>query len=888
MPLSPATRLGPYEIVAAIGAGGMGEVYRAKDTRLDRTVAIKVLPEHLSGNPQSRDRFDREAKAISSLSHPHICQLYDVGHQNGIDFLVMEYLEGETLAHRIKKGPLPADQVLQIAIQMADALEMAHRHGVIHRDLKPGNIMLTKSGAKLLDFGLAKMRATESVAGMTALPTQTTPLTGEGTILGTVQYMAPEQLEGAEADARTDIFALGAVLFEMATGRKAFEGKTQASLIAAIMSAEPPPISNVQAMIPPALNHVVRTCLAKEPDARWQTAHDVLVELKWIAEAGSQAEVATLVATRRESREWLAWTLVAVFSLTAAALAAIHFREKPPAAELMRFQIPPPEKVTLGRQLTISPDGHRLAFTARGADGVPQIWVRSLETLEARPLPGTEGGPDGLFWSPDSRFIGFGITGKLKRVEVSGGPVQSVCDLPADFLGAAWAPDGTIVFGALFLPLMRVADTGGVPAPITVLDPSRQEAYHGAPSFLPDGRHFLYARGSFENGGIYLGSLDEKPERQDSKRLVTTPFPLPVYARSPDPAFGYVLFQREGSLMALRFDVRRLQPAGVAVPIAESIISSAPTFTASANGVLAFRTGSPGGTRSQLLWFDRQGKKLGQIGPPADYSDVQLSPDGKLLLVDQRVQHLWFTDPARGVFSRVNPGDTQDYAGLAVSPDGRVAFTYTLGGALGDIYVKLARGAGAPEPLVKSATMKHPNHWSLDGRFLIYDDHTAQKQDLWIVPMAGDRKPIPFLVTPADETFGQFSPDTKWIAYSSDESGRREVYVQGFVPDHVPAAGIGKWQISNAGGDQPRWRRDGKELYYIALTGKMMAVPVKSTATTFEPGVPIPLFDTHARGFAPYDVAPGGRFLLNTIIEDASANTSPITVVLNWTAGLKK
>jgi Tol biopolymer transport system component len=427
---------------------------------------------------------------------------------------------------------------------------------------------------------------------------------------------------------------------------------------------------------------------------------------------------------------------------------------------------------------------------------------------------------------------------------------------------------------------MRVPETGGVPAPLTAL--AGQEGSHGHPSFLPDGRHFVYERGSSgnEKGGIYLGSLDAKPEMQDSKRLASSL--APRYAPSPDPGFGYVLFGREGSLMALPFDARRLEPAGAAVPVAEGLLfTGSLSYSASATGVLAFRTGPPGGTGSQLLWFDRQGKQRGQIGPSAPYGNLQLSPDGRRLLVDQGTQHLWVAD------SRVNPGDTTDYV-AAVSPDGRVAFTFALGGALGDLYVRLASGAGAPELLVKSATQKHPNHWSLDGRFLIYDDHTTQQQDLWIVPMTGDRKPIPFLVTPADETSANFSPDTKWIVYSSDESGRREVYVQGFVPDHVPAAGVGKWQISTAGGDKPRWRRDGKELYYIAPDGKMMAVPIKSTATTFEPGIAIPLFETHVTGFTPYDVAPDGRFLINTVMENAAANTSPITVVLNWTTGLKK
>jgi serine/threonine protein kinase len=439
--LQPPTRLGPYEIVSAIGAGGMGEVYRARDTRLDRTVAIKVLPEHLS-NPQLRERFDREAKAISSLSHPHICSLYDVGHQDGIDFLVMEYLEGETLAHRLKKGPLAPDQALQYATQIADAMDTAHRHGVIHRDLKPGNIMLTKAGAKLLDFGLAKMRATEPAAGMTALPTQTTPLTGEGAILGTLQYMAPEQLEGAEADARTDIFAFGAVIYEMATGRKAFVGKSQASVISAIMTIDPPPISTLQGMTPPALDHVVRTCLAKDPEARWQTAHDVLVELKWIKEVGSQSAISKPVVARRKRRELLFSVLLSSVSIAFLILALVHFREKPAEAPSVRFLVPTPDKVTLEYLdwPVVSPDGRRLVFTGVNAEGQTLLWMHSLDSLATESLAGTDGArlP---FWSPDSRFVAFFSAGKLKKIDASGGPPQTICDLGSDSIfGGGGAP----------------------------------------------------------------------------------------------------------------------------------------------------------------------------------------------------------------------------------------------------------------------------------------------------------------------------------------------------------------------------------------------------------------------------------------------------------------
>jgi len=864
-----------YRITAKLGEGGMGEVYRATDTKLDRDVALKILPQSFASDADRMARFEREAKVLASLNHPNIAQIYGVEERA----LVMELVEGETL-----KGPLPLDTALDYARQIAEALEAAHEKGIVHRDLKPANIKITPDGTvKVLDFGLAKMGLDQSgdasAASPEVSPTLSMTATRVGMIMGTAAYMAPEQAKGKPVDKRADIWAFGVVVYELLTGERLFQHDDVTETLAAVVMKAPD-----LDRAPMEVRRLLKKCLEKDPKRRLRDIGDA-----WFLLEDPQEGIVKAVPSR-SGLGMVAWVTAGLLAVALAALVIVHFRDQPPAAELMRFQIPLPEKVTVGNQLSISPDGHRLAFIARGADGVVQIWVRSLETLDARSLPGTEGA-NGLFWSPDSRFIGFAITGKLKKVEVSGGPAQSVCDLPGNFLGGAWAPDGTIVFGVLFYPIMRVPEAGGMPVPILDLDPARKEIYQRNPSFLPDGRHFVYGGGSIETGGIYLGSLDATPKQQDSKPLVTTQAPAPVYVRAPDPDFGYVLFGQEGSLMALPFNVRRLEPAGAAVPIAESIASTRslaePSYSASATGILAFRTGRPSGNVSQLLWFDREGKQLSQIGPPAPYDNVQLSPDGKLLLVGQG-NHLWVADLARGVFSRLTPGDTHDYSGAAVSPDGRVAFTYTPGGALGDIYVKLASGAGAPELLVKSATIKHPNHWSLDGRFLIYDDHTAQQQDLWIVPMAGDRKPIPFLVTPADETFGQFSPDTKWIAYSSDESGRREVYVQGFVPDHVPAAGIGKWQISAAGGDKPRWRRDGKELYYIAPDGKMMAVPVKSTATTFELGAAIPLFETHVTGFFPYDVAADGRFLLNTVKEDAAANTSPITIVLNWTSGLKK
>ncbi|MGH9363953.1 MAG: protein kinase domain-containing protein, partial [Thermoanaerobaculia bacterium] len=543
MTLSAGFRLGPYEVLAPLGAGGMGEVYKAKDTRLERTVAIKVLPAHLSSSEEMRQRFEREARAISQLSHPHICALYDVGSHEGTEYLVMEYLEGETLATRLAKGSLPLDQTLSCGIQIADALDKAHRQGIVHRDLKPGNVMLTKSGVKLLDFGLAKLRQAESepvASRLSALGTEGTPLTAEGTLLGTLQYMAPEQLEAKEADARTDIFAFGATLYEMATGRKAFSGTSQASLISAIMTAEPALISTIQPMTPPALDRMVKTCLAKDPDERWQNAHDLMRELRWIAELGSQAGVPGPVVARRKSRERFSWGLTAVTLLVALAAVAAAVRYAHRAAMLarpMRSSMVLPEKSAL-RAAAISPDGTRVVFVARDSSGRNLLWIRPLDSLAVQPLPGTEN-PSFPFWSPDSRFIGFFADGKLKKIDASGGPPQTLCDAPVN-RGGTWNREGVILFAPVSDgPIYRVSASGGLPTPVTRLDPSRGETSHRWPFFLPDGQHFLYLVASFggpkEKTGIYVGSLDSKEEK----------FLLPANSSVAYAPPGYLLFFRE-------------------------------------------------------------------------------------------------------------------------------------------------------------------------------------------------------------------------------------------------------------------------------------------------------------------------------------------------------
>ena len=642
MTLAAGTKLGPYEIVAPLGAGGMGEVYRARDTRLDRSVAIKVLPTHLSSDPEAKQRFDREARAISSLNHPNICTLHDVGHQAGIDYLVMELLEGETLADRLMKGPLPVEQVLRYGIEICEGLERAHKSGVVHRDLKPGNVMLTKSGAKLMDFGLAKAAtpATPPSSGLTATlmpPGGSQPLTARGTVVGTFQYMSPEQVEGKDADPRSDIFALGAVLYEMATGKRAFAGKTAASVVAAILASEPQPISVVRPMSPPALDRVVKTCLAKDPDERFETVHDVKLQLRWIAEGGessaTQAGVSVPVAAHRKNRERILWAASALLLAACVWLLVIHFGQTKTERQAIHVYIPAPEKSTfafagdLTGPLVISPDGTRLVFAARDADGKQMLWIRPLQAAASQPLDGTDGATY-PFWSADSRYIGFFAEGKLKKIEARGGPAQALCDA-VDGRGGTWNHQDTIVFAPTYAgPLYRVSAQGGTPMQVTELDPAG-ETSHRWPEFLPDGRHFLYfARNvAAEVASTYVGSTD----RKERKQLLRNRSNL-VYA----PPW-YLLFVRETTLMAQPFDARDLSLHGDASPLADGVLANLPYSRAivsvSKNGVLAYAGTGDAVQVSRLRWLDRAGKQLGLVGDPGGYSTPHLSPGGRKLAV---------------------------------------------------------------------------------------------------------------------------------------------------------------------------------------------------------------------------------------------------------------
>ena len=882
MTLTAGSRLGPYEILAAIGAGGMGEVYRARDTRLERTVAVKVLPEHLTSDADLRQRFEREAKTISQISHPHICALYDVGREGDRDYLVMEFLEGETLAARLDKGALPAEQLLRYGIEIADALDKAHRMGIVHRDLKPGNVMLTKTGVKLLDFGLAKFQAAardKVLSGVSVLATQaqaSQPLTERGTVLGTFQYMAPEQLEGGEADSRSDIFAFGSVLYEMATGKKAFSGKSQASLAGSILRDDPPSVNEIVPMTPPALNRVIKTCLAKDPEDRFQTAHDVKLQLQWIAEGGSQAGLPTPVAARRKSRERLAWGVAASALLAAAALGLGFVRRAPAPPRAVRFEVAVPEGVVAIDAPRISPDGRYLAFNATDSEGKTRIWIRALNAIAAQPLPGTEG-TTRPFWSPDSRFLGFFAEGKLKKIEVTGGPAQKICDAATGADGS-WSSEGVILYdGTGNDPIYRVSAAGGTP---TVAVKPDKDGQVGWPEFLPDGRHFLYmAIGAKADDNAYrVGSLDSTE---------TKPFaPAQTLVTYSPP--GYLLFVRDRTLVAQPFDAKAVQTKGEPIPLAEQIgidnVGLA-TFSVSREGTLAYRTGETGG---RLLWIDRSGKELDQVGEHGDYTSPALSPTGDRVafgLSDPRGGKIdvWVRDLARGVNSRFTFGGANNQVPVW-SPDGKtIVFRSDRNGTF-DLFAKPASGEGEEKLLFKSDESKFATNWSRDGRYIAFSSQSQKTGwDSWALPTFGDRKPFPIVARPFAELNASFSPDGRFVAYQSTESGNAEIYVQSF-----PVAG-GKWQISNAGGTDASWRADGKELFYRSADQKLMAVEIQA-GESFKAGIPQPLFPARVvTGTARNKYlasADGQRFLL--VAPLGREALIPTTVVLNWSAELAR
>jgi eukaryotic-like serine/threonine-protein kinase len=876
--LSAGARLGPYEVISPLGAGGMGEVYRAKDTRLDRSVALKVLSDHLSGSEEVRQRFEREAKAISSLQHPNICTLHDVGREGEIDFLVMELLEGESLADRIEKGPLPIEEVLRLGIQIADALEKAHTAGIVHRDLKPGNVFLTDRGVKLLDFGLAKLHSTAPQSSRTQLgqlPTEakSAPLTSAGMILGTFQYMAPEQLEGRESDARSDLFALGCVLYEMATGKKAFTGTSQASLIGSIMSGTPAPVSSLAPLSPPALDRVISTCLAKDPKDRWHTAHDVRLQLAWIAEGGSQLGLPAPVAHHRKNRERAAWALAALATVAAALFAAGYVRRAPVAAELVRFEVPQPPKLPVVGSPKLSPDGRYLAFDGTDDQGVTRIWVRAMNALEAQPLPGTEG-TNRPFWSPDSRFLGFIAGGKLKKVEVTGGPPQTICDAPTGADGS-WGEDGTILFdGANNDPIRKVSAGGGVATDLL----GDQKNTVGWPQFLPGGKRFLYVDITEGKQGIRIADLDGKNVREVIGGQSRVEYAPP----------GYLLFVRDATLVAQRFDVGAGTLTGDPIPVAEGLgidnVGLA-DFSVSRNGHLAYRVGRAG--QAQFVWLDRKGNRGEPATEAGALANFDLSPDGRWLAYQVGTSadgDLWVRDLKRGVSSRFTFEKGGEGLPLFSRDSRSVLFQRSEEGKPARIVERALDRTGEEKVLFEAPGRAGPSAFTPDGRSLIFQRQLPDKPwQIWTLPIG---QPAQAKAVVASEFYNgrpAVSPDGRWLAFESTESGAAEIYVVGI------AGASGRWQISTRGGEEPAWGPDGRELFYVSPENRLMRVAV-TTGSSFDAGVPEPLFGvTLARLNIRnrYRVAPDGqRFLVLTPQGDLA--NPPTTVLLNWTRLLER
>ncbi|MCZ6600452.1 MAG: protein kinase [Acidobacteria bacterium] len=924
MSLSAGKRLGHFEIIEAIGAGGMGQVYRARDTRLGREVAVKILPRELAASAGFRERFEREARTISSLNHPHICILHDIGRDEGLDYLVMEYLEGESLAQRLQKGPLSTGELLDIGGQVADALDRAHRAGLIHRDLKPGNIMVTPSGAKLLDFGVAKSTGAGGPANaLTSSPTRTSPLTAAGAMVGTFQYMAPELFEGKEADVRSDIFAFGTVLYEMATGCRAFEGTTQAMVIASILKEAPRRLAEAAPSLPRGLGRLIDACLLKDPEKRRQSAHDLKLDLQALAEdtasglgttmagaGGSDSGVGVPTAatsdpqvsgmppdTRatRRSGPWFATSLL--LAATLAALGAWVFLWQGPPPRVVRAAIPPPEDsfyVITGigsGAAVLSPDGTRVAFTARQA-GHDQLWVRRLDELEAVPLPGTAGARR-LFWSPDSKFIAFFASGKLKKIAAGGGPALMLADAP-DGRGGSWNKDGVIIFTPNYLgPLYRLSSGGGgEPLPVTVGDEATVFT-HRYPYFLPDGDHFLFLdRGSTSGGGdsptIRAGSLSDG---------VTAGKPVLEVASNVAYYDGHLLYMRDGTLLAQPFAAGALELGGEPSVIASDVVFdrtfSHGAFSISSNGILAYHAGQAS-INTQLSVFDREGNEIGRVGEPGQYDGPSLSPDGRLLAVghinpESGKNDIWVHDLEKGTGSRLTFDDGDDLCPVW-TPDGTKV---TFGSARQrgfEPYLKPADGSTAGMPILESDDGVFPQGWTPDGdvfplgwtpdgdTLLFSTANTTGQQTLAMV-RGGDVASL--WTVPGDSFTARLSTDGKWIAYVSDESGRSEIFIRSF-PETAA-----KWQVSTGGGLEPRWRQDNSELFYRTPDGTLMAVGISSAGGRVAVGTIRPLFKSGSASICgSYDVSPDGqRFIVNAPLPNSKPE--PLTLVLNWPATLE-
>jgi Tol biopolymer transport system component/predicted Ser/Thr protein kinase len=903
MALASGTKLGPYEIQSLLGAGGMGEVYRARDNRLDREVAIKVLPSHLSQNPEFRARFDREAKTISGLQHPHICVLYDVGRQDDVDFLVMEYLEGETLAARLARKPLTPDETLHIAVEVADALDKAHRSGIVHRDLKPGNVMLTKAGTKLLDFGLAKLQALTAGAQSSApafsavvtVATMASPVTVAGTVVGTMQYMSPEQIQGKEADARSDIFAFGAMLYEMLTGKRAFEGKSQLSVASAVLEKDPDPISVVQPLTPPALEHLVRTCLAKDPDQRFQNAHDLKLQLQWISAGGSQVGMPKVVVSQRKSRQkvvaaalLLGWLL----AVAAAVLAGIYANRLTSAQQLVRAQIEQPPGFDFADVLygapALSPDAQQIAIVV-SQNNKRTIFVQRLSSGKSDPLVGTEGGTF-PFWSPDGKYLGFFSNGKLRKIEAAGGPAQVLCDAP-EGRGAAWNEQGTIVFAPnIGGQLQRVSDGGGTPEDATPGRKNDKQFTNRNPTFLPDGKHFLFIQRSGNDavGSVYAGTLDGGEPKQI----------LPVGSNLAY-SDGFLFYLKDGTLTAQPFDPAGLRLNGKPFPIAESIEYYNPRdigFFSVSRNVLVYRQSAL--ESRVLVWLDSNGNELDHWGEPAPFSGGTFSPSSRLAVLvranaNGHGNSLWLTDTERKTITRLTPDSDLDQRGLA-SADGKSTLTSASSGYHSVLLQRPLTSSGKEENLAEKNLADLDGSFfveslSRDGRYAFFTVQDAQTGfDIYSMDLMGDRKLVPVVNGPYNELDARLSPDDKWLAYTSNENGNLELYLASF-----PGGGS-KWQVSSAGvsfsaGNNSSgtngtmsvadWSADSKSLYY-RQGDKIYSVEVRTGNGKPEFSAPKELMSI------PHDVdlisiLPDGKRTLATR-PVGQRTVSPMNLAVNW------
>ena len=889
MSLHAGARLGPYEIVSAIGAGGMGEVYKARDTRLRREVAVKVLPASFSSDPDRLARFEQEARAAAALNHPNILAVHDLATEAGVTYLVSELLDGRTLRDALA-DPIPLKKAIDYAIQVANGLNAAHGKGIVHRDLKPENLFITADGrAKILDFGLAKLQ--DVVPDGVSIAATAAPRTQPGVVMGTAGYMSPEQVRGSTADHRADLFALGAVLYEMLSGRRAFARETGSETMTAILREEPPDVSSPDRPIPPAVERIVARCLEKDPSARFQSASDLAFALDALSSTrsvASKADVAPVSAQAARSASRAPWLVAAAAVLVAALLAVPavrHLRAPAVAPGEMRLEIATPSTDD-PTSVAISPDGRQVAFAAM-VGGKIQIWLRRLDTTEARPLTGSEGAT-APFWSPDGRAVGFFADGRVKRIDVASGAVQSLATATAGW-GAAWNKDDVILYGVTAGgPLTRISASGAGRTQVTTLDPPRQTG-HRHPQFLPDGKHFLYyAVGNAEGRGVYVASLDEPKGRRvlsaDSAAVYVAP--------------GFLLFGRQGTLVAQRFDVTTFTTSGEPFQLAARFAVDPTTYMSAAsaadNGTFIYRE-SGGVTVRQFVWLDRAGTQTGTVGRLDSelLSNPELSPDGSRVAVDRTLngnQDIWLIETSRDVATRFTFDAAVD-RGPVWSPDGRTVVFLSARSGANDIYGKAANGTGGERVFVASPMPKTPESWSPDGKLLLFRNVDPKSgRDLWAFPVDGKNPPLVLRQTDAEEMHTQVSPDGRWLAFSSNESGPFEVYVQPFP------SGTGTWQVSAGGGVQPRWSRDGRELFYIAPDSKLMAVPitVASDGQSVEPGRAVALFNTRIAGGAvvgigrqQYDISKDGkRFLINQSVGDS--RVSPITVVLNWASAPAK